>query len=219
MSFIKYTGLSALVLTVAVGCATAPTAEQKGMEEQTSAEMQEKKAAAREAIDAAKKAMEEAKAAGALWRDTGDIIKKAEEAYADGDYGAAQRLAQMARRQSENALEQKQREDARHSDKLDIEVAGDGGSGMDQYVVQRGDNLWDISGKDQVYGNPYQWPLIYKANRDKIRDADLIYPGQEFAIDRDYSMGEKNAAVEHAKTRGSWSLGVVEQSDRNYLSQ
>ncbi|HKJ75829.1 MAG TPA: LysM peptidoglycan-binding domain-containing protein [Gammaproteobacteria bacterium] len=217
MSFMKYTGLSALVLTVAVGCATAPTAEQEGMEE-TSAEMQEQKAAAREAIDAAKAAMAEAKAAGALWRDTDDIIKKAEEAFADGDYGAARRLAEMARRQAENALEQKQREDARLSDKTDVEMAGDGG-GMDQYVVRRGDNLWDISGKDAIYGNPYQWPLIYKANRDKIRDADLIYPGQEFAIDRDFSMGEKNAAVEHAKTRGSWSLGVVEESDRDYLAQ
>lgn len=213
MSFMKYAGLSALVLTVAVGCATAPTAEEGKAEE--SAEM-DKAAAAQDAIDAAKAAMEEAKAAGALWRDTGDMIKKAEEAYADGDYGAAQRLAEMARRQAENALEQKRREESRLSEEMEVEMSG---AGMDQYVVQRGDNLWDISGKDEIYGNPYQWPLIYKANRDKIRDADLIYPGQELGIDRDVSMGEKNAAIEHAKTRGAWSLGEVEQSDRNYLAQ
>ena len=215
MNFMKYAGLSALVLSVAVGCATAPTAEEEPMEEEATA-MEEGAASAQAAIDAAKKAMEEAKAAGALWRDTDDIIKKAEEAYAEGDYGAAKRLAEMARRQAENALEQKQREDARLAKEMQVTMGEDG---MDRYMVERGDNLWDISGKSEIYGNPYQWPLIYKANRDKIQDADLIYPGQEFAIDRDFSMGERDAAVEHAKTRGAWSLGVVEESDRAYLAR
>lgn len=86
-----------------------------------------------------------------------------------------------------------------------------------QYTVMRGDSLWAISGKSEVYSNPYQWPLIYKANRDQIRDADLIYPGQNFSIDRNPSAGDVNAAIEHAKTRGAWSIGVVEQSDKEYL--
>lgn len=86
-----------------------------------------------------------------------------------------------------------------------------------QYEVVRGDSLWAISGKPETYNNPYQWPLIYKANRDKIRDADLIYPGQVFSVDRNPSAAEVAAAVEHAKTRGAWSIGVVEQSDRDYL--
>ncbi|HEB99468.1 MAG TPA: LysM peptidoglycan-binding domain-containing protein [Thiotrichales bacterium] len=86
-----------------------------------------------------------------------------------------------------------------------------------QYTVQRGDSLWAISGKAEIYNNPYQWPLIYKANADKIKDADLIYPGQEFSIDRNPSAAEVDAAIEHAKTRGAWSLGEVEESDRAYL--
>lgn len=88
-----------------------------------------------------------------------------------------------------------------------------------EYIVQGGDNLWNIAGSPDIYGNPYQWPLIYKTNSDKIRDADLIYPGQVFQINRNASTAEVNAAVQHARTRGAWSLGVVEQSDKAYLAE
>ncbi len=86
-----------------------------------------------------------------------------------------------------------------------------------QYQVVRGDNLWSIAGKQEIYDNPYQWPLIYKSNRDQIKDADLIYPGQDFSINRNPTAAEAEMAVNHAKTRGAWSIGVVEESDRNYL--
>ena len=98
------------------------------------------------------------------------------------------------------------------------EVAA-GGSMMDSYDVVKGDNLWNISAKSEIYGNPYEWPLIYKANSDKIKDADLIYPGQKLDINRAASDADKAAAVNHAKTRGAWSLGVVEESDKAYLAQ
>ena len=93
------------------------------------------------------------------------------------------------------------------------------GGGVTSYSVVRGDNLWNISGKDEVYADPYQWPLIYKTNRDKIKDADLIYPGQVFDIDQNASASEIDAAVNHAKTRGAWSVGDTEQSDRDYLAK
>lgn len=85
------------------------------------------------------------------------------------------------------------------------------------YRVASGDNLWDISSKNSVYGNPFQWPLIYKTNSAKIKDADLIYPGQRFNIDYNVSASEAGQAVHHAKTRGSWNVGSVESSDRSYL--
>lgn len=85
------------------------------------------------------------------------------------------------------------------------------------YEVNQGDHLWGIS--DSSYGNPYKWPLIYKANSDKIKDADLIYPGQVLDIDSDPSDADSAAAVNHAKTRGSWSIGVTEESDTAYLAQ
>ena len=85
------------------------------------------------------------------------------------------------------------------------------------YEVNQGDHLWGIS--DSSYGNPYKWPLIYKANSDKIKDADLIYPGQVLDIDSDASDADSAAAINHAKTRGSWSIGVTEDSDTAYLAQ
>lgn len=85
------------------------------------------------------------------------------------------------------------------------------------YAVVKGDSLWAISGKPEVYGNPYQWPLIYKANSDKIRDADLIHPGQELGVDKNPTAGAVDGAVKHAKTRGAWSVGAAEESDKAYL--
>jgi len=86
-----------------------------------------------------------------------------------------------------------------------------------QYEVVRGDSLWSISGKAETYNNPYKWPLIYKANRNQIKDADLIYPGQNFSVDRNPSEGDAQMAIDHARNRGAWSIGVVEESDRNFL--
>lgn len=51
-----------------------------------------------------------------------------------------------------------------------------------QYTVVKGDHLWGIAKKSEHYGNGFAWPVIYKANRDKIKNPDLIYPKQEFTI-------------------------------------
>jgi len=50
------------------------------------------------------------------------------------------------------------------------------------YTVVRGDHLWGIAKKAEHYGNGFAWPMIYKANRDKIKNPDLIYPQQVFSI-------------------------------------
>jgi len=50
------------------------------------------------------------------------------------------------------------------------------------YTVVKGDHLWGIARKKEHYGNGFAWPKIYNANRDKIKDPNLIYPKQEFKI-------------------------------------
>jgi len=85
------------------------------------------------------------------------------------------------------------------------------------YVVQAGDHLWGISSQPKVYGDPYQWPLLFKRNRADITDADLIYPGQMIQIERDMSDAQIQEAIDHARSRGAWALGVVEGSDLRYL--
>ena len=46
------------------------------------------------------------------------------------------------------------------------------------YEVVTGDHLWGISSKTEVYDDPYMWPRLYRANRDQIKDPDMIYPNQ-----------------------------------------
>ncbi len=47
-------------------------------------------------------------------------------------------------------------------------------------VIQPGNNLWKLS--RQVYGKGIQYTVIYEANKDQIRDPNLIYPGQVFVM-------------------------------------
>ena len=54
----------------------------------------------------------------------------------------------------------------------------------DSYTVIKGDCLWNIAKKDYIYNDPFKWPRIYEANKDKIKDPDLIYPKQVFTIIR-----------------------------------
>jgi nucleoid-associated protein YgaU len=50
----------------------------------------------------------------------------------------------------------------------------------ERLVVVRGDSLWNIA--RARYGNGFRHTLIYGANKDQIRDPDLIYPGQVFNL-------------------------------------
>lgn len=50
-------------------------------------------------------------------------------------------------------------------------------------VVQPGNNLWEISRK--LYGTGFHYTLIFGANREQIRDPDLIYPGQVFTLPKE----------------------------------
>ncbi len=45
-------------------------------------------------------------------------------------------------------------------------------------VIQPGNNLWRIS--KVIYGSGVKYTLLYEANKDQIRDANRIYPGQVF---------------------------------------
>lgn len=48
------------------------------------------------------------------------------------------------------------------------------------YVIKSGDTLSKIA--KRYYGDPMQYPRIFEANREVIKDADLIYPGQKIRI-------------------------------------
>jgi nucleoid-associated protein YgaU len=55
---------------------------------------------------------------------------------------------------------------------MDVEVRS--------YTVVAGDSLSKIAKRE--YGDAQKWRQIYEANRDQIKDPDLIYPGQVLTI-------------------------------------
>ena len=48
------------------------------------------------------------------------------------------------------------------------------------YTIKSGDSLSKIA--KQYYGNAQDWQKIYQANKDKIKNPDLIHPGQTIII-------------------------------------
>lgn len=58
------------------------------------------------------------------------------------------------------------------------------------YDVREGDTLWIIAARPEVYGDPLLWPLLYKANRDQIRDPRQVYLGQVLDVPRNVSEAE-----------------------------
>lgn|GEM_PF-1397028 len=64
------------------------------------------------------------------------------------------------------------------------EPVGAGTSHPSRHVVRSGESLWLICARSAVYGRGGRWRDLYKANRDRIKNPDLIYPGQELSIPR-----------------------------------
>jgi nucleoid-associated protein YgaU len=60
------------------------------------------------------------------------------------------------------------------------EPASEGPAPVDRIVVQPGNSLWRIARR--VYGEGIRYTVIYQANRQMIRDPNLIYPGQVFEV-------------------------------------
>lgn len=208
-ALVKQLGVAVLALGVAVGCSSTPKTEEAEPVAAPAAGMSD---AARAAIAEAKAASKKASSMGCAWRDTDKLIKQAEAEGNEGKNFRAIVLAKKAKKQAEDAI--RQCEEARAN--VDQATADKGAT---SYTVVGGDSLWGISSMDSIYADPYQWPLIYKANSDQIKDADLIFPGQVFSIDRGASAADVEAAINHAKTRGAWSVGAVEASDEAYLAQ
>ena len=67
------------------------------------------------------------------------------------------------------------------------------------YVVKKGDSLWKIASKKKVLGDPFAWPLLFKANRDQIQDPDFIDVRADLNYKKNYSKDEIADAVEKAE--------------------
>lgn len=54
---------------------------------------------------------------------------------------------------------------------------------VDFYEIQKGDTLSAIA--KRFYGDANAYPRVFEANREVIKDPDLIYPGQKIRIPLD----------------------------------
>jgi hypothetical protein len=68
---------------------------------------------------------------------------------------------------------------ARLEMKFERQESAPGDTGRRLHVV-RGDNLWNIARAH--YGEGFRYTTIFDANKDQIRDPNLIYPGQIFSL-------------------------------------
>ncbi len=166
---------------------------------------------AKAAIDEAATLIEQARTGDCPLTRADRMLNRARAALSSGRAGRALDLADDA----QSAVEQEQEaciQAAKSEDKPEPVSAK-----LLSYTVRRGDNLWDIAGKGSIYGDPFMWPLIYKQNSGVIEDPDLIFPDQIFSVQTNPLEQEVKDAVNHARTRGEWSLDSLEASDARYL--
>ena len=96
--------------------------------------------------------------------DTGIYTLRIDEVDADGT--VASRIETPFKRESKAVLQ--------------ASSDAQGGLPASAVTVQKGSTLWAIS--RARYGLGIQYVRIFEANRDRIRDPDLIYPGQIFQL-------------------------------------
>jgi len=73
---------------------------------------------------------------------------------------------------------------------------------LEQVRVTDGDTLFSLAARKDVYADGLLWPLIYRANRDQIKNPVQIFAGQVFDVPRDKSDQEQAAARKEALDSG-----------------
>lgn len=153
--------------------------------------------------------------ASAQMEDAQKTLEEAKKAYEAGDYINAKQLAESAlakaREAEQIAKDMGGDQRANQARQIAGEIADPGATPRPyptNHIVIKGETLWWIAEYKQIYDDPFQWPVIYKANRSQIKDPDLIFPDQNFVIPREPELTDdmKKEAIKFAKTRGAWSL-------------
>lgn len=83
----------------------------------------------------------------------------------------------------------------------------------ERYVVQKGDTLWNISGR--YLKEPWRWPELWKMNQEQMKNPHLIFPGDTLVLDR--SSGEAKLQLVQLDTTKLEPRIREERSSRNAL--
>ena len=97
---------------------------------------------------------------------------------------------EVKRRSERAALQVKERDKERETRQLPL-----------YHTVMRGETLPQIASRVDVYNDASLWPLLYRANRDQIRDPRRIWPGQVLRIPRNVSREDLAEARRYAQER------------------
>lgn len=69
------------------------------------------------------------------------------------------------------------------------------------YTVREEESLEEIAELPLIYNDRYYWPLIYKSNRNQLRDPKRLYKGQILKIPRNITYEDIYKAREEAKAK------------------
>jgi nucleoid-associated protein YgaU len=89
-----------------------------------------------------------------------------------------------------------------------------------EYTVQKGDYLFIIAARKEVYNNKHMWPIIWEANENgvisapkripkTIKNPHLIYPGQVLKIPKISESLKKSAIFDRARGWLDWKKGRI----------
>jgi len=143
---------------------------------------------AEEAIASASKAIDAAWEVGADVTIAESLLEEARSAFAEGDYATATSKAWEAEAAANAAREEALARAIEEEEVVEEEVVEEEMVEEEPRIYVVGtwerdrDCLWNIAKKRRFYGDPWKWKRIYRANLDKIKDPDLIYPGQRLSI-------------------------------------
>ena len=70
----------------------------------------------------------------------------------------------------------------------------------DIYTVKKGESLWSIAAKPDVYGKATAWRRIFDANRDVLKSPNHLRPGMTIKIPREGSAGGSAPAADEGTT-------------------
>lgn len=78
------------------------------------------------------------------------------------------------------------------------------------YVVKGTESMWHLTGEPEVYGNSYLWPLVWQANRDKVKKPGQLYKGLRLTIPAHPTAEEVAQALAYSKAN---NLEGMNQAD------
>ena len=70
------------------------------------------------------------------------------------------------------------------------------------YVVRENESLWHVASQQEVYGNSYLWPLVWQANKHKVKQPYQLYKGLRLTIPAHPTLQEVSEALTYSKNNG-----------------